>query len=105
MERKRCWESYESASRPAALIAFYFYTLLPPSYASQLVATGTPDSSKGTNTFSLVSMEKRKKASVHRATGGNDGSGKACTKNTWDTSAPASQLMKTHSNGCNIQES
>lgn len=45
MERKRCWESYEFASRPAALIAFYFYTLLPPSYASQLVATGTPDSS------------------------------------------------------------
>lgn len=59
MERKRCWESYESASRPAALIAFYFYTLLPPSYASQLVATGTPDSSTGTNTFSLVSMEKK----------------------------------------------
>lgn len=58
MERKRCWESYESASRPAALIAFYFYTLLPPRYASQLVATGTPDSSTGTNTFSLVSMEK-----------------------------------------------
>lgn len=77
MERKRCWESYESASRPAALIAFYFYTLLPPSFASQLVATGTPDSSMGTNTFSLVSMEKN--ALVHRATGDNDGSGEAHT--------------------------
>ncbi len=75
MERKRCWESYESASRPAALIAFYFYTLLPPSYASQLVATGTPDSSTGTNTFSLVSMEKN--ALVHGATGGNDDSNKS----------------------------
>lgn len=61
MERKRCWKSHESASRPAALIAFYFYTLLPPSYASQLVATGTPDSIMGTNTFSPVSLEKEKK--------------------------------------------
>lgn len=103
MERKRCWESYESASRPAALIAFYFYTLLPPSYASQLVATGTPDSSTGTNTFSLVSMEKN--ALVHGATGGNESSGKAYTQHTWVTSAPASQLMKTYSNGCNIPES
>lgn len=60
MERKRCWESYESASRPAALIAFYFYTLLPPSYASQLVALGTRDSSAGTNTFAPVCGGKKK---------------------------------------------
>lgn len=89
MERKRCWELYESASRPAALIAFYFYTLQPSSDASQLVATGTPDSRMGTNTFSLVSMEKN--ALVHSATGGNDGRRKAHTLNTWVTSALLSQ--------------
>lgn len=79
MERKHCWESYESA----ALIAFYFYTLLPPSYASQLVATGTPDRNMGTNTFSLVSMEKMPQCTVQQevmmAT-------EKYTLNTWVTS-------------------
>lgn len=103
MERKCCWESYESTSRPAALIAFYFYTRLPPSYASQLVATGTPDSTWGTNTFSLVSMEEN--ALMHGATGGNDGSCRAQTLSTWVTSAPASRFTKTYRNGANILES
>lgn len=88
MERKRCWESYEFASRPTALIAFYFYTLLPPNYASQLVATGTPDSSAGTNTFSHVSTGKEK-ALVHGATGGKDGCRKAHPLNTWVTCSAA----------------
>lgn len=78
MERKCCWESYESASRPAALIAFYFYTLLPPSYASQLVATGTPDSTFGNKHF-LTGLHGKKNALMRCATGGNDGSGKAHT--------------------------
>lgn len=75
-------------SRPAALIAFYFYTLLPPSYASQLVATGTPDSSPRTNTFSHVSMEKKKRLKISRR----------CNRrqSTWVTSALTSCLTLTH---------
>lgn len=92
MERKRCWESYDFslsrslfASRPAALIAFYFYTLLPPNYASQLVATGTPDSSPGTNTFSQICEKKyQNKSTVQQAT---KHLGHFCTDVLFDTNA------------------